>query len=230
MNEENIPQSTGLSSQQKTGFVLLLVFAILTVGLGFLQLRNNIYGPFVVRPSVKAANTFVDEITRLQQIDTDKDGLNDYEEIEFFNTSPYIPDTDSDGISDKDELDIGSDPLCASGQDCDTAESVPELEQNSFGLVEPSLDGTGTFQEALTGNVTAGSILQSQNGGFDPSQVEELLKNPEQLRQLLRQTGQISATELDKFDDASLIEIAKTIFTTEAVSEPNPAVPSGETN
>src|SRR3989344_6059197 len=102
--------------EQKMGTILLFVFAVLTVGLGLLQLRNNIYGPFALHPGKTQVEVFADEKTRLQSIDTDHDVLNDYEELEFFETSPYLPDTDSDGVSDNDEIEKGTNPLCVEGQ------------------------------------------------------------------------------------------------------------------
>ena len=39
----------------------------------------------------------LDETIRLQRIDTDRDTITDYQELNFYSTSPYLPDTDSDG-------------------------------------------------------------------------------------------------------------------------------------
>ena len=66
----------GLTSAQKTGFVLLLVFGVLAVGMGVLQMRNNIFGPFALhidKTQLEEANLFMDETARLQSIDTDHD-------------------------------------------------------------------------------------------------------------------------------------------------------------
>ena len=99
---DNQQPNSGLNSTQKTGFVLLLVFGIMAVGLGFLQMRNNIYNPFAISIFQDESNidSLLDEQTRLQMIDTDHDGINDWEELNFYETSPYLPDTDSDGAGD----------------------------------------------------------------------------------------------------------------------------------
>ena len=48
----------------------------------------------------------------LKNIDTDNDGLSDYDELYVYNTDPYNPDTDGDGLSDYEEIMIfGADPL-----------------------------------------------------------------------------------------------------------------------
>lgn len=46
-----------------------------------------------------------------QMIDSDNDGLSDYEEIAFYNTNPALFDTDDDDASDFAEVRLGLDPL-----------------------------------------------------------------------------------------------------------------------
>ena len=101
----NSSEPRQLNSAQKAGFISLLVFALVTISFSFLQLRNTVYGRFIIRQETTSLNTAVyDENTRLQQIDTDQDGLNDYEELYLYSTSPYLADTDSDGLDDAAEL------------------------------------------------------------------------------------------------------------------------------
>lgn len=50
--------------------------------------------------------------TTLETVDSDIDGLTDYDEIYLYGTNPYIIDTDGDGLSDYEEITIfGTDPL-----------------------------------------------------------------------------------------------------------------------
>jgi hypothetical protein len=44
-------------------------------------------------------------------VDTDADGLHDFEENNIYGTNPEDADTDNDTWSDKDEIDAGTDPL-----------------------------------------------------------------------------------------------------------------------
>ncbi len=44
-------------------------------------------------------------------LDSDGDGLTDYQEIHIWGTDPYNPDTDGDGYSDFDEIKAGYNPL-----------------------------------------------------------------------------------------------------------------------
>ena len=54
------------------------------------------------------------DITNLEGIfkkmDTDNDGLNDYEEVMTYDTNPNLKDTDKDGFTDKQEIDKGFNP------------------------------------------------------------------------------------------------------------------------
>lgn len=43
-------------------------------------------------------------------IDSDNDGLSDYEEVNVYGTDPYNPDTDDDGMNDGDEVKAGRNP------------------------------------------------------------------------------------------------------------------------
>jgi len=145
----------GLTGTQKTGFVLLCVFGLLAVGLGFLQMRNNIYGPFVLQlANEQAANVMpMDTATRLQMIDTDHDGLNDWEELNFYSTSPYLPDTDSDGISDKIEIDQGTDPICAKGEACDVEAKLLKEASNQDQVTTSSILGDTITPAEILGGV-----------------------------------------------------------------------------
>ncbi len=49
-------------------------------------------------------------------VDTDEDGLSDYEELVIHGTNPNVADTDNDGQSDGKEVGCGSDPLDASSK------------------------------------------------------------------------------------------------------------------
>ena len=205
--ENNRPQFISLSPEQKIGFILLLVFGILTIALGFLQMRNTIYNPFAVR-YIDDSNSqvFADEKTHLQQIDTDNDGLSDYDEMEFYKTSLYLPDTDSDGLTDKFEIDNGKDPLCAEGNICEVQITPEENIKSESPILngENPMDilnqvgqvaGTGTGSSGNAGNVDLNSVLNS----------------PEALRQLLLKSGKITEEQLSKIDDATLLDLVKNI-------------------
>jgi len=55
----------------------------------------------------------IDDIRKdkLKELDTDGDGINDYDEMYYYNTNPYLSDTDGDGIPDGKEVALGMNPL-----------------------------------------------------------------------------------------------------------------------
>jgi len=208
-------QEKKLSGSQKTGFVLLFIFALLTVGLSFLQIRNNIYNPFALQISQSDFDTLqslqYDENTKLQQIDTDQDGLTDYEEITFYNTSRYLPDTDSDGLTDYEEIKKGSDPLCPEGETC-------------LADVSAAATSTQTGVSPLMADILSpDEILINGQQQLDTSTVETntsteigaVITDPNVLREMLVDTGKVTMEDLQNIDDDTLLQLAKEIFSTQ---------------
>ena len=211
-----VPFRTLLTREQKTGFVLLLVFACLVVSLGFLQLRNAIYSPFVIRLDKKdlAAANLIDPDTKLQMEDTDHDGLSDYDELRNYGTSPYLPDTDSDTVKDKDEIDRGTDPNCPEGKVCSNEDQFKDTSSTQQVLPLPlqnASDASFNFVQSIgTALEKSGGVGEVQSEQI--SQMQSLLADPTSLRAQILATGKIPKEVLDKIDDASLIKMVKDIM------------------
>jgi len=196
-DQENL--SIGLSKEQKTGFVLLLVFGILAVGLGVMQIRNTIYGPFSLNKSIPlSVKEDLDPTITLKFRDTDKDGLNDFDEIYVYNTSAYLLDSDSDGASDRAEIEQGRDPLCAEGKSCEG----PILNQ----------DVTLTNGFASSSLITSGESPSVE--ALNPLDLVTALQNPAEVRKMLLNVG-MDAKVLDAIpDDDLLVMVAEVLNTT----------------
>lgn len=123
---------TDLTKQQKIALVGLIFLTILIIITGFFQFKLALYGPFKKLASLKESSG-ISESLNLKNNDTDKDGLNDYDEIYTYKTSPFLEDTDGDGIFDKQELDQGKDPLCPEGQTCASAPSTSSNNSENSG-------------------------------------------------------------------------------------------------
>lgn len=168
--EKNENMQPGISKEQKMGLFLLFVFAVLTVGLGVLQMRNTLYGPFALKdvaPDISADE--VNSVEAQQLRDTDRDGLSDFDELYVYTTSIYLADTDSDGISDKQEVDEGKNPLCAEGTNCGNV-----LGEN----VGASYNTSSTLK-----------IVGTEDLGEEPADINAILQDPEQVKKLLEQAG-----------------------------------------
>lgn len=184
------PAKRVLTKEQKIGFVLLLVFAFFAVGIGVLQVRNTMYRPFALKREVPLEIT--DSINSQEVLyyrDTDHDGLNDYEELTVYHTSPYLADTDSDGVDDHAEVQRHTNPLCNEA----TSVCADSSELAGSNLVNTSTTLTGT------------SVSKPDPSPYDLS---TMLTDPAQVRRLLIEAG-ASKQELDQVSDNDLMTIVR---------------------
>jgi hypothetical protein len=131
----------------------------------------------------------LNDIETLRAKDTDQDGLNDYEELYLYRTSPYLADTDGDTYSDYLEIKRGTDPLCAEGKVCGTDESTFDLAQKRQLLEQLS---------------NAGETMQNWQESLQDLNFEEI--PIEVLRQALLESGMPEA-ELNALSDADLFAL-----------------------
>ncbi len=177
------------------GFVVVVSFAVLI--LNIIELNSYILNPS--KEAVKKREEVLETAEQIEDfqieyqksLDTDQDGLSDFEELNIYNTSPYLPDSDSDGISDKEEIDQGTDPNCPKGENCDVAVPEDGSEEEIFGDIKPD-DGV-QFD-----NPFAGMDLENPD--------------PQKLREILLDTGQLTKEQLDQVDDATLLEIYRQVI------------------
>ena len=131
-----------LSAGEKTLLAFFVVLAFFIIFFGFSDLKAVIHAPFV--PQL-AGQRLTGEISQaesllsLQEKDTDKDGLSDFEEIYVYETSAYLEDSDSDGYDDKAEIEAGSNPLIAESTPASPEVEPPE-ELASLGDIASALE------------------------------------------------------------------------------------------
>ncbi len=117
---------------------------------------------------------------QLKTMDSDRDGLSDYDEIYIYHTDPYNPDTDGDGYTDGDEVKNGFDPNKAGG--------------DPFGSAHPSTVVQGDLEQSRTGQ---GRPEQGRGGDKLQKEIDIDLKTqtltyslgPYQLAKILVSTG-----------------------------------------
>lgn len=183
----------GLSKEQKIGFVLLLAFAIFAIGLGVLQIRNTMYGRFALNNQVP--NTLKDQVNTVDALrfrDTDKDGLNDFDELYVYGTSAYLADSDSDGILDGDEIKSGLNPNCVEGQDCSFTPDAAAVAVN------------------VTNTLNSTMAVPAEQPAADLGQA---IQDPVQVRKMLIGAG-VDKNVVAKFSDADLMKMIAEIMTT----------------
>lgn len=162
------------SHRQKTAIIFVVVLSLIIAAVWLLQINNQIRKPFQ-SPSkeTESAATNLD----LSLTDSDGDGLSDYDELNIYKTSPYLEDTDSDGISDYDEVAQGTDPNCATGQNC----------YGSDFLINENTQTSSDYLNLLNENIDAGS---SGTGAPTPETVINPADvTPAVIRQVLLEGG-----------------------------------------
>ena len=193
-----------LKKSQKIAAGVLAFFAFLIIIIWVVQFKNSLKSPFDYRspdqnPVASTEETCpggncADNEEDLSKLDTDKDGLSDYDELNYYKTSPYIEDTDSDGLLDGEEINLDEDPLCPVGQDC---APLPASDSSSDEIPV----GTGLPAITLPDNATVGDLL-----GADLDAAT--------LRQLLIANG-MQKELLDQISDEELLKSFKDIVQTE---------------
>lgn len=171
----------------KIGFGALAVFALL---FGFISLAQNLKLSFKEGGNSQSEDSSaLLEETKLKVIDTDSDGLNDWDELNTYNTSPYLADSDSDGIKDMDEIKKGTNPNCPAGKECGTSLQKPALPAQAEGAAESN-----------TADSQAETLPIEELKQLSPAEIKELLKqggvtdeelegvSDEELKQLLEET------------------------------------------
>lgn len=205
------------SREQKIGFVFMLIFAILAVGLGMLQLRNTVYGPFVVKNKTGAANLVTDEQAQLKAVDTDHDGLTDYDELYVYSTSPYLPDSDSDKVNDKDEIAKGTSPLCAEGKTCSDVADLPATSTLTSIVANPMQGTIDAFNNSVTGLLST-STRPATSTGDNIEDLRNLSNDLPALRRTLVATGRFTAADLEKVSDETLRKLVLDIIAKQSAS------------
>ena len=207
-----------LAREQKISAGILAFCGVIAIGLSMQRIQSGITDPFTVtktkfEQAKQTVATLSPEQTALEEskrIDTDGDGISDYDEEHVFGTSPYLRDTDGDGIPDNVELAQGTNPNCAEGQACDAKPIDLSTVSSSTGLdfIQQVPGGSAnelyaSFQNGM--NAQAGNIYASAGVTSTPGQA--LVRDPVAIRKVLKDSGQFDATMVDQITDAQLLQI-----------------------
>ncbi len=169
-----------LTAEQKTGFVLLLVFAVMGLTLGVLQIRNTMLAPFALNSKIPASlKDQVNDVDALRYRDTDGDGLSDFDELYTYGTSPYLYDTFGYGMSDKEVVAKGLARCANAGKNCSDA---------------------GTPLGPTT------TIAFPSSAENIPKNINQIVSDPAQIRELLVQSG-MKKEILNKLTDQELLSM-----------------------
>ncbi|KKQ80374.1 MAG: Ig domain-containing protein [Parcubacteria group bacterium GW2011_GWC2_38_7] len=173
-------------------------------GIKISDLSNRTEGVEVVNPIEQ------EDPAVLKQRDTDEDGINDFDELYIYQTSPYLSDSDSDGTSDLDEIKAQEDPNCPKGQNCfRTAELYADNKTEQVVKTE-ELKLTAEQIRALL--LTSGKFTQEQLDLItDPELLDfyaQILKeNPDLAKQMGVDTEKITTEKVIKTPAQLMAEV-----------------------
>lgn len=180
-----------VSKEQKAGFALVLITGTMSIVLGGFYMSRHLASPFdfeYVGPRfLSVAEQRAQELETQRSSDTDEDGLNDYDELYTYHTSPYLKDTDGDEVSDPEEIKAGTDPNCL-GDSCDLntnnafenagnelLENLPPLDPGIQQTIENGLPATTANDLTALKGMTAPDIRQLLlENGATANQVDAL--------------------------------------------------------
>jgi hypothetical protein len=192
-----------LEHSQKIALIVLAVFVLLIMVAWSIQFRRSLTSSLEYKgdDSQQAlTENGANQANDLKNKDTDGDGLSDWDELNIYQTSPYLEDSDSDGIKDGDEVKAGKNPNCAEGEDCAGQSATADLSGGKVAvpviaselnigdvLDEVNLDSSGIKNQADLDKVLAGQADAAT------------------LRDVLIKSG-IKKADLDKISDADLLK------------------------
>ncbi|MFA6304232.1 MAG: hypothetical protein WCV73_03900 [Patescibacteria group bacterium] len=206
LTDDIYQEPVGSKSQKteiKPGFIVGALALLTITGLFFTITSwfNALKIPFIARNNtalenvnndLNLTNSDVANLLEAKQKDTDSDGLNDYDELYVYKTSPYIPDSDSDGNTDGAEVKNGTNPNCPIGQDC---------AQNSL-VTTPALSNLPTSMDNLTPDQIRSILLSAGVAEADLKNVDDTA-----LQQMYQEVLQESAKQNTNSDTTGLTEL-----------------------
>lgn len=197
--EEKNPKIIQKKQNIFLGIILFLGMSAFIIG--FFQTVGKISSAFIPKVA-KKSNTAISSINNTKQLtqeeqiallknkDTDKDGINDFDELSVYQTSPYVKDSDSDGKTDKQEVDAGTDPNCVAGKECLASSYAAAMGTN-----------TATSAANTSASVSGTGALSSQD-----------------LRASLKNLG-VPASLVDSMDDATLKKVYEDTMAETGISQ-----------
>jgi len=199
--------------EQKLSVVVLGMCGVFAVSLSLYRIRENVRSPFLVdKTQLLAAKEIIglsteEEQARLKRLDTDGDGLSDFDETNVFRTNPNLRDTCGDGIPDNVRVTTGRNLNCA-GQRTNPTGYLDVSQVAATSSVFPVHAGSAF------GGVDLGQLLQP-SGASSPAQgaptaaptdvSQVLARDPAKIRESLQ--GRVDAGKLQSISDEDLLRI-----------------------
>jgi hypothetical protein len=191
-----------LAKEQKLALVLIAVLAGSALGFSLYRVKAMIREPFLVETSsLEDAKRLIglsteEQIAQQKRMDTDGDGLSNWDEENLYKTNPYLRDTCGDGLADNVRV------ITRRGLGC--------LQTRSDGLDLSGVTATSSDIYDLPGQdqQVPGEGADSQSNSLELQAVQQinqamLPRDPAAIREVLK--DKIGQEELDKITDEELL-------------------------
>jgi len=178
----------------RTVIALVLVPAITVISIMALAAWNERASEVVEDEVDVLARALAEGNEKFQELDTDNDGLKDWEEF-LYQTDEQNPDTDGDGSSDGNEVARGFDPLVAG-----TGTTTEVTSASSTGLYFYKQDNTLTKTDVLSRDTFTTYLQLRESGGLGEEQIVE-----QALEQAIRENTSVESVIEYSIDDMNVV-------------------------
>lgn len=209
-----------MDKDRKIALAVLGVFSIVIIIFGFASFSSSINDPFSYKNitpqdslnSQKNSNSnnsclngdcsnekLDSSNLDLKLIDTDGDGLSDWDERFIYQTSQYLEDTDGDGLTDFEEvITYKTNPNCPEGQEC-SGSFVQQSNQNNLNnnQVDDFYNYLNSTSSPLNTNTTSNQV---------PSELQGDNIDIDLLRKTLIENG-VDKKDIDNVSDEDLLRV-----------------------
>ncbi|MDA3840462.1 MAG: hypothetical protein PF572_05195 [Patescibacteria group bacterium] len=162
-----------LDKSRKIAVIFLAFFSIILFITWGITTKNRINNPLNPEVSTDIPAEIYQEEDKIN-VDSDGDGLTDWEEENLYDTSPYLEDSDSDGVSDSEEVNNGTNPTCKEGETC-LGDVLQEEEQNKKNEVELNQFIDENINLQSEEEIDENNLSEVLEGGSDASTLREML-------------------------------------------------------
>jgi hypothetical protein len=203
-----------LTANKKMALAGLVFFGLVIIFFWLGDLKNSLSRPFLPTSPMISSGEILScsdgscleaEESNLRVMDTDKDSLSDWDELNTYGTSPYLEDTDSDGVNDRQEIISGANPNCL-GEDCGFGEPITDPDLN-IGEEEADLATDKDLEES---GISIGETeIKLGEGEMNDMELLKLLggeSDASALREALAAAG-MGKEVLDKLSDQDLMSL-----------------------
>jgi hypothetical protein len=206
------------TNEQKFSVSILALCGFFAIVLSMVHMRENIRSPFLVNNDEVLATkklvgtSLAEDEARLKRIDTDGDGLSDFDEINIFHTNANLRDTCGDGMSDNIRIATGKNLNCSAQMSnpsgaIDVSSLLRESASSSIGIGAIDLSPPQPIGLDTAGLLKASEdAVTVENSISDKENIFQLLpRDPEQIRTALQ--GKVDAEKLRTISDAELLKV-----------------------